>query len=341
MTELEQLLQRLLAEQPVYRLDPQKLSHRALLNMPLVGVNELQSFGREVALRQRHDDSLNRLFHWSERNLDNKLFYRRLLPMLQPAHSELQQFFRDQGLDPAQASSAAAGNISEPFTTTRMVRNSASATTGIHRQGSPGGQGGLGSVAGGGDVGGGAYSAGMDYYLLVYFMFDGNIAEGAVWKGVLSMAYAALGFATVPWLVRLSSRCGKVRALALIYWLTAVGGGLKWFIFTPGSGWWLLLASLVLEASWQAERHAHGDRQVKATRLLGQVCRRQVDRDALIEGKRQPAIAQGRAHTLTRLLDLGVGQPHQGERGQAVGQVHLDRHTRRMQPIQGATVNNR
>ena len=33
--ELEQLLQRLLAEQPVYRLDPQKLSHRALLNMPL------------------------------------------------------------------------------------------------------------------------------------------------------------------------------------------------------------------------------------------------------------------------------------------------------------------
>ncbi len=33
--ELEQLLQRLLAEQPVYRLDPQKLSHRALLNIPL------------------------------------------------------------------------------------------------------------------------------------------------------------------------------------------------------------------------------------------------------------------------------------------------------------------
>ena len=33
--ELELLLQRLLAEQPVYRLDPQKLSHRALLNMPL------------------------------------------------------------------------------------------------------------------------------------------------------------------------------------------------------------------------------------------------------------------------------------------------------------------
>jgi hypothetical protein len=33
--EIAQLLQRLLAEQPVYRLDPQKLSHRALLNIPL------------------------------------------------------------------------------------------------------------------------------------------------------------------------------------------------------------------------------------------------------------------------------------------------------------------
>jgi hypothetical protein len=33
--EIEQVLQRLLAEQPVYRLDPQKLTHRALLNMPL------------------------------------------------------------------------------------------------------------------------------------------------------------------------------------------------------------------------------------------------------------------------------------------------------------------
>lgn len=33
--ELAQLLQQLLAQQPVYRLDPTKLSHQALLNMPL------------------------------------------------------------------------------------------------------------------------------------------------------------------------------------------------------------------------------------------------------------------------------------------------------------------
>jgi len=33
--ELEQLLQRVLADTPVYRLNPKKLSHRALLNIPL------------------------------------------------------------------------------------------------------------------------------------------------------------------------------------------------------------------------------------------------------------------------------------------------------------------
>jgi uncharacterized protein YecT (DUF1311 family) len=92
------------------RLDnAQSLKERqwALLNMPLVGVQELKTYGREGAIRQRHDRSLNRLFDWSERNLDNKLAYRRLLPMLKPAHGELQQLFADQGLYPVQAGIAA------------------------------------------------------------------------------------------------------------------------------------------------------------------------------------------------------------------------------------------
>ena len=38
----------------------------------------------------------------------------------------------------------------------------------------------------------GAYAAKMDYYVLVYYMFDGNISEGAVWKAVLSMGYAII-----------------------------------------------------------------------------------------------------------------------------------------------------
>ena len=78
-----------------------------LLNMPLLAVIDMQAYGRESAIRQRHDQSLDRLFDWSERNLGNKQFYRRLLPMLQPAHRELQQLFSEQGLDATQASMAA------------------------------------------------------------------------------------------------------------------------------------------------------------------------------------------------------------------------------------------
>lgn len=128
-------------------------------------------------------------------------------------------------------------------------------------------------------LGGGAYSAGMDYYLLVYFMFDGNIAEGAIWKGALSVAYAALGFATVPWLVRLSSRYGKVRALVLIYWLTALGGALKWFIFTPGTGWWLLLDAVFCTAIWTAMT-------MLLPSMLADVC----DEDELLHGERREGL---------------------------------------------------
>ncbi len=75
----------------------------------------------------------------------------------------------------------------------------------------------------------------MDYYLLVYFIADGDIAQGAIFKGWLSMAYAAFGFLTVPLIAALSSRVGKIKALQLIYILTLVGGACKWFIFyAPG-----------------------------------------------------------------------------------------------------------
>ena len=78
-----------------------------LLNLPLLGVDSLAGSGREGALRQRHDQALEKLFQWSERNLDNKQAYRQLLPLLQPARQELQQLYLGQGLNRPQAASAA------------------------------------------------------------------------------------------------------------------------------------------------------------------------------------------------------------------------------------------
>ena len=83
---------------------------------------------------------------------------------------------------------------------------------------------------------------------------------------------------------------------------------------------------------------AERNRQVEATRVLGQVGRRQVDGDALVVRKVQPAVLQRAAHALARFLDLDIGQPDQGEAGQAIGQMHLDRDGGRRQPQQGTAL---
>ena len=83
---------------------------------------------------------------------------------------------------------------------------------------------------------------------------------------------------------------------------------------------------------------AQRDGQVEPPRILGQIGRRQVDGDALVVRKREAAVEQGAAHALARLLDRDLGQPDQGETGQAVGQVHLHRDRRRGQTQQRAAL---
>jgi len=79
-----------------------------LLNMPLLGLHEVQQHQRLPLLRQRHDEALEAVFAWSERNVPSKLLYRRLMPLIPAAHAELQQAFQGaEGLAPAEARGAA------------------------------------------------------------------------------------------------------------------------------------------------------------------------------------------------------------------------------------------
>ncbi|MEH6566281.1 MAG: ankyrin repeat domain-containing protein [Halopseudomonas sp.] len=78
-----------------------------LLNLPLLGVDQLQRNGREAAIRARHDAAMDEFFEWSERNIGAKQLYRRVMPMLQPAHQELVSMFAAQGLNAQEAASAA------------------------------------------------------------------------------------------------------------------------------------------------------------------------------------------------------------------------------------------
>lgn len=80
----------------------------------------------------------------------------------------------------------------------------------------------------------GVLASGIDQYLLVYFMHDGNAAVGLTQKGVLTTGYAVAGFAFIPIITWLAGRFGKKAALYVVYAMMLVGAVGKWFIFVPG-----------------------------------------------------------------------------------------------------------
>ena len=90
----------------------------------------------------------------------------------------------------------------------------------------------------------GMVASGVDYYLIVYYMFDGDIAKGSVWKAVLSSGYAVVGIAAIYPIGKLATKFSKRRALIMVYSLVVVGGIVKWFVFTPGMPWLILLDPL-------------------------------------------------------------------------------------------------
>lgn len=96
----------------------------------------------------------------------------------------------------------------------------------------------------------GAFSASMDYYLLVYYMNDGNIGEGAQWKGMLSTSYAISGIIAVAIITKVSAKVGKRVTLCYIYLLTIIGGLAKWFFYQPDSGLLLLFDSVLCSSIW-------------------------------------------------------------------------------------------
>jgi GPH family glycoside/pentoside/hexuronide:cation symporter len=113
----------------------------------------------------------------------------------------------------------------------------------------------------------------------VYYMCGGDIAEGSVWKGVLSVSYAGLGFLTVPLIARLSAKRGKITALQWIYLLTIIGGCLKWFIFTPDIRWLLILDAVFCTGVWTTMT-------MLIPSMMADVC----DEDELLHGQRREGL---------------------------------------------------
>lgn len=80
----------------------------------------------------------------------------------------------------------------------------------------------------------GVLAMSMDHFVMTYYMADGDITLGSIWKGLLSSGYAVVGFASIPVITWLANKFGKKGSLYFVYSLMVFGGIMKWFIFTPG-----------------------------------------------------------------------------------------------------------
>ena len=96
--------------------------------------------------------------------------------------------------------------------------------------------------------------------------------------------------------------------------------------------------ALGVAAAATAIRNGEMSSENYATALLRQVGRREDDDDSFSACKRETAVLQRCAHAFERFLDLAVLQANDGERGQAVGQMHFHGARRGGKAVYGAGV---
>ncbi|NDV61487.1 MFS transporter [Puniceicoccales bacterium CK1056] len=98
----------------------------------------------------------------------------------------------------------------------------------------------------------GFFGSTLDYYLLVYYMFDGDIVTGSLWKWYLSMAYAVCGFGGIPVILWLSKRTSKLITLRIVYCLVIFNGIVRWFVYNPGNHHFIFVDAIFGSLYWIA-----------------------------------------------------------------------------------------
>lgn len=86
----------------------------------------------------------------------------------------------------------------------------------------------------------------VGFYLNVFYVNEGDLKYGALIKGISGTAFQVGGLCAIPLITRLSRRLGKKRAFTLCTFSIILAGVAKWFCYTPGAGWWLVLPALLL-----------------------------------------------------------------------------------------------
>ena len=98
----------------------------------------------------------------------------------------------------------------------------------------------------------GMLASNIDFYLIVYYMFGGDVHHGSEWKAWLSTSYAILGIIWIYPITWLANRYGKHVTLGISFALVLFGAAGKWFLYTPGHPWKILFDCLLCGPVWVA-----------------------------------------------------------------------------------------
>jgi GPH family glycoside/pentoside/hexuronide:cation symporter len=80
----------------------------------------------------------------------------------------------------------------------------------------------------------GMFASNMDWYLLIYYLSNGDVALGTQWKFIVTVGYAVVGVLGIPWIVWLTNRISKIRGFMFIYGMMILNAFIRWFVYQPG-----------------------------------------------------------------------------------------------------------
>lgn len=81
----------------------------------------------------------------------------------------------------------------------------------------------------------------FQYYVIVYYVFEGDQSTGAMFAGYSGTLGAISTFVVIPIVTALATRIGKRRAFFFAIGISVIGYALKWVCYDPANPWLLLL----------------------------------------------------------------------------------------------------
>jgi GPH family glycoside/pentoside/hexuronide:cation symporter len=90
---------------------------------------------------------------------------------------------------------------------------------------------------------------GLGTYVSAYYVFGGDVREGARYTGIFMTIQNCVGILAIPFITRLSERFGKRQVLAGSLLCAILGSLAKWVCFTPAVPWLQLLPALIIAPS--------------------------------------------------------------------------------------------